>query len=228
MGRRYRFFSIFHARRAAMEPVTTSPKTAGPVSPAPTPRRFAARFHVIAFALPRPRFAAQTAGPVSPAPTPRRFAAAPDSGAPSTRWDTVIGSAEPCSAECFRERPAALADHGSALPLFLLFSTWRAAPESVRAKGGWGWTGALSAMDGAKRGPQDAASAVPRPTPATLRQLPAPALKPAARGSHPFATANSGRVRLSASPVVHSTSSSMRMPPYGRKKSTRFQSMLAP
>src|SRR6188768_3393126 len=69
------------------------------------------RVHVIAFALPLPRFASQTVGPVSPAPTPRRFAAAPDSGAPYTRRIIAICSADPWSAECSRQRPAALADH---------------------------------------------------------------------------------------------------------------------
>jgi len=48
------------------------------------------------------------------------------------------------------------------------------------------------------------------------------------RGAQPLAAANTGRVRLSASPSVHSTSSSMRMPPYGRKKSTRSQLIASP
>ncbi len=136
---------------------------------------------VIAFALPLPRFAAQTAGPVSPAPTPRRFAAAPDSGAPSTRRvNGACGSAEPCSAECFRQRPAALADHGSALPLFS-FLLRGGRPRNLSG----GRAGALSAMDAANEARRTQLLPVPeqphRPAPAQLRLCSAP------RGVHPFA-----------------------------------------
>ena len=40
--------------------------------------------------------------------------------------------------------------------------------------------------------------------------------------------ANASRVRLSGADVVHTTSSSMRMPPNGRQRSTSFQSMCWP
>ena len=125
------------------------------------------------------------------ADAPRRFAAAPGSGAPSTRPGILIGSADPWSADCFRQRPAALADHGPALPLFSFFirggrprnlsgrravlggmfpptarcarRPWVGAtvflirggrPRNLSRAGRWGWAGALSAMDGAKRGMQ--------------------------------------------------------------------------
>ena len=130
----------------------------------PHPAGLVSRVHDIAFALPLPRFAAQTAGPVSPTPTPRRFAAAPDSGAPSTRRATgTSGSADPWSAGCSRQRSASLADHGSVLPiLFFLYVAGRA--QTVRA-GREGLVGALSAMDGAKRGPHGCGFCRPPPTP---------------------------------------------------------------
>ena len=117
--------------------------------------------HVIAFALPLPRFASQTVGPVSPAPIPRRFAAAPDSGAPSTRrFNEICGSADPWSAECSRQPPAALADHGSALPM----PAGPMATMDLSKVGRGGLAGALSAMDGAKRGPHGGGSCRPPPT----------------------------------------------------------------
>jgi len=114
MGRRYRFSLIYYAAGGHWGWAWALSAMDGGV-------------HVIAFALPLPRFASQTVGPVSSAPRPRRFAAAPDSWAPSTRRvNDACGSADPWSAECSRQRPAALADHGSALPLFsYLLRGWR-------------------------------------------------------------------------------------------------------
>ena len=130
----------------------------GRQKPHPCVPRFApsmARVHVIAFALPLPRFASQTVGPVSPAPTPRRFAAAPDSGAPSTRRYTVIVVAPS------RARRNVSANGPLRSPTmgrryrFSLFSYAAGGHGTCQGAGRWGWAGALSAMDGAKRGTQE-------------------------------------------------------------------------
>ena len=99
----------------------------------------------------------RTAEPL-PAPTPRRCAAAPDSVAPSTRrFNEIYGSADPWSAECFRQRPAALADHGSALPRFLL--AWRGARGLSGPGGGVG--GGVERQGWRETRPAGAASVVP-------------------------------------------------------------------
>ena len=142
----------------------------------------------------RPRFAPSMAGSASShsrcrshallrkprAPSHQHpHAAAPDSGAPSTRRvNGACGSAEPCSAECFRQRPAALAEHGSALPM----PAGPMATMDLSKVGRCGWAGALSAMDAAKRGRQDAALAGPRTAPPPGPSS-AAALQPTARGS---------------------------------------------
>jgi len=87
-----------------------------------------------------------------------------DSGTLSPRRvNGATGSADPWSAECFRQRPATLADHGSALPLFF-FHYVAGRARTVRA-GREGLVGALSAMDGAKRGPHGCSPCRPPPTP---------------------------------------------------------------
>ena len=107
-----------------------------------------ARVHVIAFALPLPRFAAQTAGPVSPTPTPRRFAAAPDSGAPYNRHAAAVAPTHGRRKPAEPHSPKS-ADHGSARPK----AACSMATMDLSKVGRGGLAGALSAMDGAKRGP---------------------------------------------------------------------------
>ncbi|ROQ45817.1 hypothetical protein EDF77_0705 [Stenotrophomonas maltophilia] len=76
-------------------------------------------------------------------------------------------------------------------------------PEPVRGVGRWGWAGALSAMDGAKRGPHGCSFCRP-PTSPTARPRPSNGFQPPARGSHPF------DLPLNTPPPAHPCGSRMR------------------
>ena len=117
--------------------------------------------------------------------TPPPTHPAPPLTAPWWPWTCGSGGADPCSADSWGNgvqwSPPTM---GRRYRLFS-FHARVAATGTCQGVGRGGWAGALSAMDGAKRGPQE--RLLPSPDqPHRPAQTKAAAFKPPARGSHPF------------------------------------------
>ena len=108
-----------------------------------------------------------------------------------------LGSADPWSAECFRQRPAALADHGSALPLFF-FSYAGGGHRNLSGGRAVGLGGGVERHGWRETRPAGCGFCRPPHSP-TARPKPRLLLKATREGVQPV------RPSLSATPIDHPT-----------------------